>query len=311
MGSLGNDPDRRAAATARGRQCVLAAAVLWSLSGVITKGLVLPALAIAFYRSLFAGLAMLPMVPKERRVFRRVMVPCALMFGSMIGLYIVAIKMTTAANAIFLQCTATFWLVPLGVIFLGERPDRRSLVGIGLATLGIAAIVFWGYDGRPGEKLGVGLALLSGVAFAGVVIGLRGLRDLDPIWLSAVNNLGGAIVIGAFLVATTSTLPAPGSPVQIAVLIGFGVIQMAIPYALFARGLQAVGAAEAGLIGLLEPVLNPIWVFLLIGERPAPATIVGGVLLLSGVAIRYVPIPERRRVLAPVAAITEPAEVRG
>ena len=151
-------------------------------------------------------------------------------------------------------------------------------------------IVLWGYDGRPGEGLGIALALASGVAYAGVVISLRGLRDVDPIWLSAVNNLGGAAVLAAWLVATTGTLPGPGTAAQTAILVAFGVIQMAIPYALFARGLQTVGAPEAGLIGLLEPVLNPIWVLLFLGERPAPATLVGGAFLLSGVACRFLPL---------------------
>ncbi len=295
------------AALASGRRCVLAAAVLWSLSGVITKHLALAALTIALYRSLFAGLALLPMVRRSRMIFRPAMVPCILLFGAMIGLYIGAIKMTTAANAIFLQCTATFWLVPASVLFLGERPDRRSLVGIGLATIGCATIVLWGYDGRPGEGVGMALGLASGVAYAGVVIGLRGLRGLDPIWLSVVNNLGGAAVLAVWVLATTGTLPGPGTPTQAAVLVAFGVIQMAIPYALFARGLQSVDAPEAGLIGLLEPVLNPIWVLLIHGERPAPATLVGGAFLLSGVACRYLPRPRRAR--EPAAVV--PAAAKG
>lgn len=289
-GDGGTGPSAQSRSAMRGRLFVLAAAVLWSASGVITKGLDLPPLAIAFYRSLFAGLALLPLVRPGRRVFRRAMVPCVIVFGAMIGMYIGAIKFTTAANAIFLQCTATFWLVPMGLVLLHERPDRRALAGIGLATLGIAAIVLWGYDpGRPGEGLGVALALASGLAYASVVVGLRWLRDLDPIWLSAVNNLGGALVLGLGMVLATGALPRPGTPGQVAVLAGFGVVQMAIPYALFARGLREVGAAEAGLIGLLEPALNPIWVYLAHGERPAPATLVGGGLLLAGVALRYVP----------------------
>ncbi len=275
----------------RGRLCVLAAALGWSLSGVIVKGLELPSLTIALYRSLFAGLALLPLVPRPRRRLRRAMLPCCLAFAAMIGLYIGAIKNTTAANAIFLQCTATFWLIPLGYLVLRERPDRRAVAGILVATAGIAAIVLWGFDhGRPSEVMGVVQALLSGVAFACVVVGLRSLRDIDSIWLSVVNNLGGCVVLAVWLLLTTHRLPTPGSLAQTLTLIAFGVVQMAIPYALFAYGLRETNAAEAGLIGLLEPVLNPIWVLLVLGERPAPATLVGGMLLLVGVAIRYVPV---------------------
>jgi DME family drug/metabolite transporter len=272
-----------------GRRCVLAAAVLWSLSGVITKGLDLGPVTIAFYRSLFAGLALLPFVPRGRMRFRPAMLPCGLVFGAMIGLYIAAVQQTTAANAILLQCTATFWLVPASILLLHERPDRRSLAGIGLATVGIAAIVLFSASGRPGEGRGIALGLASGVAYAVVVLGMRGLRGLDPIWLSAVNNLGGALALAGGAGLLIGSWPGRPSAAELAILAVFGVVQMAIPYALFARGLRDIPAPEAGLIGLLEPVLNPIWVLLVHGETPAPATLAGGALLLAGVAVRYFP----------------------
>ncbi len=263
--------------------------MLWSLSGVVTKAIALDGLTIAFYRGLFAGLALVPFVPRSRWAFRPAMIPLGLSFGAMTGLYLAAVKATTAANAIFLQCTATFWMVPLGVLLLGERPDRRALGGIGLATVGIAAIVLYGRDGRPGEGAGIALGLASGLAYAGVAVGLRGLRDLDPIWLSGVANLAGAVVLGAWIVLVRGPIAMPADAAQAMALVGFGAVQMAIPYILFARGLRAIPAVEAGLIGLLEPVLNPIWVVLLLGERPAGATLVGGLFLLSGIACRYLP----------------------
>ena len=82
------------------------------------------------------------------------------------------------------------------MFFLGERPDRRAQVGIALAMLGIAVIVGWGYDGRPDEWQGVALGLASGLGFAVVSTSLRGLRDLDPIWLSGVFNLSGGLALG-------------------------------------------------------------------------------------------------------------------
>ncbi len=277
---------------ARGRRDVLAAAVLWSLSGVVTKSLDLDGLSIAFYRGLFAGIALIPFVPRSRWAFRPALIPLGLTFGAMTGLYIAAVKATTAANAIFLQCSATFWTVPLSALLLRERPDRRSVIGIGLATVGIAAIVSYGYDGRPDEHRGIALGLASGVAYAAVAVGIRGLRDLDPLWLSGVNNLAGAMALGAWIVITRGAIPIP-SPSQTPILITFGVVQMAIPYALFARGLRSIGAPEASLIALVEPVLNPIWVVLITGERPTPATLVGGLFLASGVACRFWPGHEK------------------
>jgi drug/metabolite transporter (DMT)-like permease len=267
---------------------VLGAALLWSLGGVFAKSLALDGLTIAFYRGLFAGAVLIPLVVRTRRVVRPVMLPLGICFGAMTGLYIAAIHATTAANAIYLQCTSTFWTVPLSVWLLGERPDRRSVWGIALATLGVAAIVRYGYDGRPHEDQGIALGLASGVAYAGVTIGLRGLRDLDPIWLSTFNNLAGAAALGAWILLTRGQIPLPNRP-QTLTLVAFGALQMAIPYTLFARGLRDIGAPEAALIALLEPVLSPIWVAVVHGERPAPATLVGGLFLLAGVAIRYVP----------------------
>jgi drug/metabolite transporter (DMT)-like permease len=269
---------------------VLSAALLWSLGGAFAKSLALDGLTIAFYRGLFAALVLLPAVPRTRWVFRRAMLPLGLCFGAMTGLYIGAIKATTAANAIFLQCTSTFWTIPLSAWLLGERPDRRSVWAIGVATLGIAAIVLYGYDGRPREDVGIALGLASGLAYATVAIGLRGFRDLDPVWLSAINNLMGAVALGAWILVYKGSITVPAAS-QALTLLAFGALQMAIPYCLFARGLRTLSAPEAGLLALLEPVLNPIWVVLLHGERPAPATLAGGVFLLSGVALRYAPMP--------------------
>ncbi len=132
------------------------------------------------------------------------------------------------------------------------------------------------------------MGLASGLGYAAIVVGLRGLRDLDPTWLAAFNNATTAGFLGLWLVATTGTIATP-EPREWPILVAFGVVQLAIPYVLFARGLRHVQAPEAALITLLEPVLNPTWVFLRHGERPADATLVGGLFLLAGMAVRYLP----------------------
>jgi drug/metabolite transporter, DME family len=283
--------DRERKARAFGRRCILAAAVLWSLSGVVTKSLSLPALPIAFYRSLFAGLALLPFVPRSRWTARPAMIGLGLIFGAMIGFYIASVKATTAANAILLQYTCMFWTIPLSILVLREWPDRRSVVGIALAMVGIVIIVGFGYDGRPNEWQGVAYGLASGFAYSIVATTMRGLRDVDPTWLSAFSNLAGSLTLGAWMLATAGSIPVPTAGQSVA-LIAFGVIQMAIPYALFARGLRTVGAPEAGLIALIEPVLNPIWVFLVHGEIPSMPTRIGGLFLLAGLGYRSWPAKE-------------------
>ncbi len=277
------------AKSAQGRWLLLATAVLWSLSGVVAKGLTpLSGPEIAFYRSLFAGLALLPFVPRSRRTFRPVMIPMTLTFGVMVGLYLSSMARTTAANAILLQYSATFWTVPLGLLLLKESPDTRDRLPIGLATIGIAIIVILGRNGTRGEGLGIAFGLASGFGYAVVIVCMRGLRDLDAVWVSAVNNLGGAIVLGVLTWILLGPIQVPSTR-QMGVLVVFGIVQMAIPYALFAKGLKTVGPAEASLITLVEPLLATLWVFLVHGEKPAPATLVGGVFLLAGVLARYLP----------------------
>jgi drug/metabolite transporter, DME family len=298
-----SDGRRRAAS---GRRDVLAAALLWSMGGLVTKLLGLDGATVAFYRGLFAGLALLPFVPRSRRVFRPGMIPMVAIFGAMTGLYLASVMATTAANAIFLQYTSTFWVIPIGALVLGERPDRRSAAGIALATVGIAGIVLYGYRG-PEERAGIVMGLASGVGYAAVTVGMRGFRGLDPLWLSGINNLGGALVLGAWIGATSGRIPVP-SPGQALALFAFGVVQMAVPYALFARGLREIGAPEAGLISLLEPVLGPIWVFLALGERPERPTLIGGAFLLAGVALRYLPTEGPKR---PEASPGPPGPIDG
>lgn len=174
---------------------VVAAAVLWSISGVATKAIDLDPWTMAFFRGACAGLVLLPLVPRRGRVVRPAMLPMILCFGAMSGLYLAAIKATTAANAIFLQCSAAFWLVPMSYLLLGEKPNPRALGGIALVMAGVVTIVSSSVIQGTGDLLGIALGIGSGIAYAGVVVSLRGFRDLDALWLSSINNLGGALVI--------------------------------------------------------------------------------------------------------------------
>lgn len=280
-----------------GRLLVLSAAVLWSLSGVVTKSLALDGQTIAFYRGFFAGATLLPFVPKSNRRFHPAMVPLILAFGAMTGFFLSAIQATTAANAIVLQYTSSFWTIPLGWLILRERPDRRAVLGIMIGMVGILAVVLGGHSGNAREVRGLAMSLASGLAYAGVIVGLRGLRRYDSAWLSAVNNLGGSAVLGVWIAATETTGIRLPSGREAVVLALFGIVQMALPYLLFARGLREIVAGEAGLITLIEPVLNPVWVAWKTHEKPAPATCAGGALLLFGLAFRYAAdvVPHRRK----------------
>jgi drug/metabolite transporter (DMT)-like permease len=198
--------------------------------------------------------------------------------------FVRALALGTAANAIFLQYTAPLWVYLASVLWLGERPQGRSTVAVLLGGLGVAVMVA---DGWRGEQFGiVALALASGVTYAGVLLFLRILRGAAPAWLTVLNHLGAATVLLPF--AAADPVPSAG---QLGWLFLFGAVQMGLPYLLMARGLQTVGPNEASLISLLEPLLNPLWAFLVVPdkERPTAATWVGGAFILAGIACRFWP----------------------
>jgi drug/metabolite transporter (DMT)-like permease len=278
-----------------GRLCIAAAAVLWSLSGAFTKFLTevmvkdygylrVPPLQIAFYRVLFAGLVLVPMLRRADLSFQPRMLLMALCFAAMNALFVTALAEGTAANAILLQYTAPMWMYLASVFLLGERADRRSTVALAIGLLGIAVIVVGGWDG--GQLTTILIALGSGVTYAGVLIFLRLLRALSPRWLTVWNHLLGALVLVPLIWG--QRLP---TWEQYVVLFLFGSVQMGLAYWLVARGLRVVSPQEAGAITLLEPLLNPIWAYLVSSrtETPPLVTYIGGALILGALVWRYWP----------------------
>jgi drug/metabolite transporter (DMT)-like permease len=239
-------------------------------------------LQIAFYRVLFAGLVLLPMLRRRDLSFRPLMLGMAGCFALMNATFVSALALGTAANAILLQYTAPMWMYLASVWWLGEPPDRRSFAALLIGILGIGIIV-WG--GRQEAQLGViAIALTSGVAYAGVIVFLRVLRDASPRWLTVLNHLASALMLLPWV--WHLSLPTTG---QFCVLIAYGAVQMALPYWLMARSLKAVSPQEAGTISLLEPLLNPLWAYLISGEQPSLYTVWGGTFILGALAWRYWP----------------------
>ncbi len=315
---------------ARARACLILAAVLWSLGSLFMRvlreplglGLESPSLSpiqIAFYRGLFGGMIMLALVRRADIRVRPVMIGMVVAFTAMSALYLSALGLGAAANAIFLQNTAPVWVYLCAVLLLGERVDRRGIQTVLLATAGAIVIVAGGWPrhatasrGRE-EVLVLFMGLGSGVVYAIVVLFLRVLRQYSTAWLVALNLLGTALTLALFVLLSQGPesfldwITAP-SPRQLAVLAVFGAVQMALPYWLFTRGLRSVTAPEAAIITLIEPLLNPIWAYLLTPAKDSPTApmILGGSLILLALIWRYLPIVRSRRV-----AQTEPREESG
>ena len=279
----------------QGRLCIALAAILWSLSSAFTKFLTevmvkdhgfseVSALQIAFYRVLFAGLVLVPGLRRADLSFRPAMLLMALSFATMNALFVTAMAEGTAANAILLQYTAPMWMYLASILWLGERADRRSTIALFIGMLGIAVIIAGGWEG--GQMTTILIALGSGVTYAGVLIFLRVLRGLSPLWLTVWNHLLGALVLLPLL--WNQPLPAWQ---QYVVLFLFGSIQMGLAYWLVARGLRVVSPQEAGAITLLEPLLNPLWAYLVWSETETPplVTYIGGAFILGALVWRYWP----------------------
>ena len=286
---------------AQGRLLVALAAILWSLSGAFTKLLTketalrldqpeISGLLIAFYRALFAGLVLLPSLRRRDLSFRGAMIATAFSFAVMNALYVLAMALGSAANAVLLQYTAPMWMYLASVWWLGEPADRRSSVSLVIGLLGIAVILWGGWE--DAQLPVIAIALGSGFAYAGVILGLRVLRDASPRWLTIVNHLSGALLLLPFVCFAARQVP---SLPQLALLFLFGSVQMALPYWLVARGLRVVSPQEAGTITLLEPLLNPLWAYLVSPKSEAPKiyTLAGGACILGALAWRY--WPRRRR----------------
>ena len=264
----------------RGRLLILSAALLWSLAGVFIKFLDLPPLSIVFYRSLFASLVFAPFVQRSQLQVGPAIVVSVLSYTAAISAFVAANKLTTAANAIVLQYTAPVFVFLFTRLIWGEKISKLNGGALIVAMLGVAVIAS-DSAGEP-EMAGVLLALLSGVLFAVYMVNLQRTQEVHPVYLTWINNLVCALLL---LLVVKSQLAL--SRDQAIILAVMGAVQLGMPYFLFSKGLRTVPLQEASLIALIEPVLNPLWVALLVGEIPAAATLVGGGIILLGLGVRY------------------------
>jgi drug/metabolite transporter, DME family len=258
---------------------LLAGAVLWSTGGFFIKEIDAGATSITFFRCLFAGLLLAPVVAGRHFPRGPDIIVSIVLFALLLGLYVGATKETTAANAIFLQYTAPLYVIAFAPALLRERLRSRDVLPFAICLGGIA-VLFIGNSGSgdvPGLLLGAG----SGFFYGLFLIWLRRISYADPIAITFANCMGVAVLFSFAL------LKRDVDAEDLVLLFIMGAVQFALPYLLFTRGLREVESAEASLLALVEPVLNPVWVALFYGEEPTVATVVGGAIIIAGLAVRY------------------------
>ncbi len=263
----------------RGILLIAAAAILWSSGGIGIKGAADPPLKVAFYRSLFAAVALLLLfrgsVLTRRWKSTPLFLAAIVSYSACLTTFVVATKWTTAANAIFLQYAGVVWVLLLSPIVIREAMQRRDVIAIAVAMSGMALFFVGKFEARG--MAGNGMALLSSVFFAMLILSLRKENDAAQ---SAVT-WGNLVTAAALLPIVAGDLAL--TPRSLAILVFLGLFQVGLAYLLFVRGLRYVTATQASLTGMIEPVANPVWVFLFLGERPSGYAAVGAAVVLVAI----------------------------
>jgi len=255
-------------------------AILWSLGGVLIKSIKLNPVAIAGIRSAIAAVVLLIVIKKPKITWSFPQIGAALAYSGTVILFVMANKTTTAANAILLQYTAPIYVALFGAWFLKEKTKIFDWVII-LIVLGGMALFFLDHLTTSGI-LGNILAAASGVCFGFLAIFMRMQKDGSPLESVLLGNILTAVIGIPFMF--NSALTAEGW----SMLLIMGVVQLGIPYILYSMAIKHVTALEAILIPIIEPILNPVWVFLMLGEVPGTWAIIGGIIVVAAVTLRCV-----------------------
>jgi DME family drug/metabolite transporter len=264
----------------------LAAAILFSTGGAAIKMAAFSGMQVASLRSAIAAFTLFLWI-RGRIVWGWPTLAVATVYAGALTLFVTSTKLTTAANAIFLQSTAPLYIVFLAPLLLGERFRRRDLLFMAAFGAGLA-MCFVGRPpataSAPDPATGNVLGVLCSVAWAFTLLGLRWAERHDArIGMSAVV-VGNAM---AFLIGVPFLLPLPAaSASEWATLVYLGVFQIGLAYIFLTRAIAELPALDVSLLLLIEPVLNPLWTWLIRGEDPGRWTLVGGAIILLATAAR-------------------------
>ncbi|HXR98946.1 MAG TPA: DMT family transporter [Pyrinomonadaceae bacterium] len=261
---------------------VLAAALLWSTGGLFIKWTTIGGLELSFWRSLFAIFTVAFFTRREGFGINRLTAAASFLYAVLLILFVLATKTTTAANAIFLQYTAPVYLLILEPVIYKEKFRSRDLITVAVCLGGMA--LFFVGQLRPQDVAGNVMALASGFCFALYFLLLRHPRAREVNRASSViyGNTLAVIMTAPWGLATLTSITGHD-------LIGvayLGIIQLGVAYTFFTLGMaRGVRSLDAGIICYVEPVLNPVWVFLVLGEKPSRWALLGGTVIVAAVIV--------------------------
>jgi drug/metabolite transporter (DMT)-like permease len=258
---------------------VFTAALLWSSGGLFIKLISLSAMQLSFFRCSIAAITFALIFKK--RIFRinKLSLINSIFYAIVLITFVIATKTTTAANAIFLQATAPIYVLIFEPIIGKTRYERINIITVGACILGM--ILFFVGKLEPGHLEGNLVALISGITFAAFFLGMK--RNNQQYQQSSI--FGGNILVALTCIPFLSSLEVITFR-DLWMVTFLGVFQIAFAYAFFASGLKRVIAVEASIISMVEPVFNPVWVFLGNGETPSITAIVGGAIIIAVITIR-------------------------
>lgn len=281
---------------------VVMAALLWSTGGLFIKWTKLSAYELSFGRSLLAALTVALFTRREGFGFNGMTAVTSVLYAALLLLFVVATKLTTSANAIFLQYTAPIYVLLLEPLFYKEKFRLSDLVTVVVCIAGMS--LFFVGQLRPEDVQGNIAALASGLCFAFYILLLRHPRS------QRVNRASSVIYGNLLLVFLTPLLMhfTEGEAFSFlhklttqdaASVLYLGVIQIGVAYTLFTLGMaRRVRSLDASIVSYIEPVLNPVWVFLFLGERPSRWAILGGSIIVSAVVTHTILNARKMRMMA-------------
>jgi DME family drug/metabolite transporter len=258
---------------------VFIAGLLWSTGGLLIKLISINAMQLAFFRCTIAGITFGILFRKKILLVNKLTFLNSVFYAVILITFVIATKMTTAANAIFLQSTAPIYVLIFEPIFNKTKYERINIITVAVCMIGM--LLFFVGKLEPGHLEGNIIALFSGLAFASFFLGMK---KNEPRFQNSSIFYGNVLVaiISIPFLFSLETLKTD----DFLMVTFLGVFQIAFAYAFFSAGLKRIYAVEASIISMIEPVLNPVWVFIGYGEIPSVTGIIGGIIILTSITIR-------------------------